>query len=94
MLEEQGSKRHGTVNIQDEVHSFGLAQRTRHALDDALGIVPVNTHEYDKHGNYVPEAHVVASSQRVPTSFSTYARKCRSELCRNCVRSPKTADKP
>ena len=29
------------------------------------------------------------SSQRVPTSITTYARKCRSELCRNCVRSPR-----
>src|SRR5687767_12397425 len=62
MLEEQGSKRHGTVNLQDEVHSFGLAQRTRHVLDDTLGIAPVTTHRYDKHGNYVPEGRNCARS--------------------------------
>jgi hypothetical protein len=30
-----------------------------------------------------------SSSRHVPTSITAYTRKCRSELCRNCVRSPR-----
>src|SRR5437762_14135786 len=30
-----------------------------------------------------------SSSRHVPRSITAYAKKCRSELCRNCVRSPR-----
>jgi uncharacterized OsmC-like protein len=33
--------------------------------------------------------HEPQNSRHVPRSIATYAHKCRSELCRNCVRSPR-----
>ena len=50
MPQEQSSKRHRTVNIQDEIHRYTSHSPPRRTSP----VSPLAKHLYGNHGNYVP----------------------------------------
>ena len=54
MLEEQGSKLHGTVSMQNDVHRLPRAAHLA-TIWMTGRVSPFTKYVYDKHVNYVPE---------------------------------------